>query len=307
MPSYRNAKMLGVLGVVSAIGIASQLSTTGLEAPAQPSILGRGSISLPDRHEFCSTLTRDGRTAYVGIEHGDWQSIVSYSWDGNNWVGPIHILGSPEYSAQDPYLSKDETRLYFTTRVNGHADIGYLQLELDDEWSEPVLLDDPVNSPGNEYYTSFTSEGDLVFASDREKTQRGDYDIYRAHKNKVGFDEPVPFPEGINTIGYEADPFIDPGGRYLIFASTRSGGRGRGDLYLSVALDDDQWSQPIPFDNSINTTAHELCPAMSLDGTEFMFTSDKDIRWVSSTVVDRLVDEFPSENERGVVDRIGQE
>ena len=55
-------------------------------------------------------------------------------------------------------------------------------------------------------------------------------------------------------------------GRYLLFASNRPGGRGRGDRYLSIAAEDGSWSEPIAFDDTINTPGQELCPAVSLGG-----------------------------------------
>lgn len=262
---------------------------------AEPSILGLATISRPDRHEFCSVLSRDRRTAYIGIEHGEWQSIVSYTWDGSGWAGPEHVLGSPNYSAQDPSLSLDESRLYFTTRTNGQADLGFLERTPTGEWGDPVLLSPPVNSTDNEYYTSFTERGDIVFASDRDRTQRGDYNIYRAPFVDGVYGDPIPFPDGINTLGYEADPFIDPAGRYLVFASNRPGGQGRGDLYLSIARQGGDWSEPIAFDNTINTPGHELCPMVTLDGSALLFTRDQDIYWVSTAVINNMIDDYKSQ------------
>jgi len=265
------------------------------EAPNMPEILGASSISMPDRHEFCSVMSSDRTTAYIGIEHGEWQSIVSYKWDGSGWAGPMNVLGTPDYTAQDPFLSLDEQRLFFITRANGNADIGYLESDTTGGWSDPIILGAPVNSADNEYFTSFTQSGDLVFASDRERTQRGDYNIYKSLLVDGDYGDPVPFPEGVNTLGYEADPFIDPAERYLIFASNRPGGRGRGDLYLSIAAEDGGWSQPIAFDETINTSDHELCPVVTLDGSALLFTSNQDIHWVSTTIIEQMITDYKAE------------
>lgn len=234
-------------------------------------------------------MARNRQTIIIGIEHGKWQSLQSYHWGRSGWVGPEELIGSTGYAAHDPYLSLDERRLFFITRARGNADIAFLERGNDGDWSKPLLLDPPVNSSSNEYYTSMTADGAIVFASDRSSTQPGDYDIYRASPDATGFSDPVKFPEGINTDGYEADPFIDPDGRYLLFASNRPGGRGRGDLYLSVTDNSGGWSDPIPFDATINTAGHQLCPLVTLDGSAFLFTSDQDIYWVSSAVIDRMV------------------
>ncbi len=237
-------------------------------------------------------MTRDRQTIIIGIEHGEWQSLISYQWHGSGWGSPDEIIGNPEYPAHDPYLSLDEQRLFFITRARGNADIAFLSRSSHGEWQKPTLLNAPVNSPSNEYYTSMTTDGDIVFASDRSMVQPGDYDIYRASLDAGSFSEPARFPEGINTDGYEADPFIDPDGRFLVFASNRRGGHGRGDLYLSIAEESGGWSDPIPFDDTINNAGHQLCPLVTLDGSALLFTSDQDIYWVSASVIDRMVSSY---------------
>ncbi len=251
------------------------------ESPTVPDILGKGTISLPDRHEFCSTMSRDRQTVYIGIEHGEWQSVVSYEWTGSDWKGPREIVGTPELPAHDPYLSFDEKRLYFTTRANGNAELAYLERQGRDGWGEPVMLKAPVNGEGNEYYTSLTRGGDLVFASDRA----GSFDLYIARRDGDGFRTAEAFPDGINTPGYEADPYIDPDGRYLIFSSARRGGRGRGDIYISHATPGGGWSAPRALGPAFNTSDHELCPMMSADGTSFFFTSKGDIYHVEASTM----------------------
>jgi Tol biopolymer transport system component len=260
---------------------------TGLEPttpPAdQPETLGEGTVSLPDRFEFCSTLTRDRGTLYIGIEHGNWQSIEAYDWDGEGWTGRRHIIGRPDFNAHDPYLSADEQRLYFITANRGSADIAYLQRQADGSWGEPEYLGDEVNGEANDYYSSFTRRGDLYFSSNRGGES---YDIYVA---RPGEEEPKLLPSPVNTSAYEGDPYIDPDGRYLIFASSRRRGLGRGDLYLSVPNGEGGWSYPIAFDERVNTSGHELCPLVSLDGSAFMFTSNEEIRWVSSAIIEEMI------------------
>ncbi|MEO0699153.1 MAG: hypothetical protein AAFY81_05475 [Pseudomonadota bacterium] len=254
----------------------------------QPQVLGEGVVSLADRHEFCQTLSRDGRTLTIGIEHGQWQSIEEYKWDGARWVGPKPIVGKPDYNAHDPYLSADEQRLYFITAVRGDADLAYLPRQADGSWGEAVFLEEPINSGSDDYYTSITKDGAVFLSSSRGGQG---FDLYEAPL-EGGLQEGgqvTRLPDGINTRAYEGDPFVDPDRRYLIFASSRRGGLGRGDLYLSVAEEDGSWSDPIPFDERVNTKGHELCPHVSLDGSAFMFTSNQDIRWVSSAMIDEMI------------------
>ena len=271
---------------------AALVANQAVEAPSppagQPETLGEGTVSLPDRYEYCSTLTPDNRTLYIGIEHGDWQSIEAYDWDGEGWTNRRHIVGSPEFNAHDPYLSADGQRLYFINASRGSADIAYLPLPEDGSWGEPEYLGEWANGPTNDYYSTFTSDGALYFSSNRPKVpggNQGDYDIYIARDGE----EPVRLSSPVNTSAYEGDPYVDPEGRFLVFASNHPRGQGRGDLYLSVADGEGGWSEPIAFDERVNTSGHELCPLVSLDGSAFMFTSNQEIRWVSSAIIDEMI------------------
>jgi len=291
-------RFLGLVGV-SLISAACTLAAadghggTGPVPPKDnPEILGQGIVSKPDRYEYCQTFSRDRKTLTIGIEHGEWQSIESYSWDGSKWTGPTPVVGSPEFNAHDPYLSVDEQRLYFINQSRGSADLAYLPREADGSWGEPVYLGAPINGPGNDYYTSITSDGSVFFSSNREGSARGSYDLYEAKLD--GSSDAIRLPDAINSGWYEGDPYVDPDRRYLIFASNRHGGKGRGDIYLSVGDGEGGWSDPISFDERVNTDGHELCPLVSLDGSAFMFTSNQDIRWVSSVLIEEMIAEHQS-------------
>ncbi|MEO1219833.1 MAG: hypothetical protein AAFY42_00590 [Pseudomonadota bacterium] len=267
---------------------AIALSTTSEPSspPAkQPEILGEGTVSLPDRYEYCSSFTRDRSTLYIGIEHGNWQSIEAYDWSNEGWINRRHIVGSPDFNAHDPFLSEDGQRLYFINASRGSADIAYLPMQDDGTWGEPEYLGDYANGPANDYYSSFTKDGALYFSSNRADEN---YDIYVAREGE----EPIRLPSPVNTEAYEGDPYIDPDGRYLIFASTRRRGLGRGDLYLSIPDGEGGWSYPIAFDERVNTSGHELCPLVSLDGSAFMFTSNQEIKWVSTDLIEEMIAEY---------------
>lgn len=273
--------------LVWTVAMLAQVDAPPMPPEGRSEILGQGTVSRSDRYGYCSSLSRDRRTLYIGIEHGEWQSLESYAWKDGRWSAPTPVLGNPEYNAHDPYLSDDEQRLYFITRARGSADIAYLPKGEDGAWGDPIYLGAPINGPRNDYYTSITRSGDLYFSSNRsEQTQS--YDIYSAPLE--GDAEPVMLPEPINTRAYEGDPFVDPDGRYLIFASNRRGGLGRGDLYLAIAYGEGGWSDPIAFDERVNTSGHELCPLVSLDGSAFLFTSNQDIRWMSTSIIEDMIE-----------------
>ncbi|MEO1731185.1 MAG: hypothetical protein AAFR64_10645 [Pseudomonadota bacterium] len=265
------------------------------EPPANaPEVLGKGIVSKEGRYEYCQTFSRDRRTLTIGIEHGQWQSIEEYSWDGEAWTGPKPIVGKPDFNAHDPYLSADEQRLYFINQSRGSADLAYLPREANGEWGEPVFLEAPINSSGNDYYTSITRDGAVFLSSNRDGSRNGGYDLYEAPLEGGG--EATRLPDSVNSGWYDGDPYVDPDRRYLIFASNRRGGLGRGDLYLSVGDGQGGWSEAIAFDDRVNTSGHELCPMVSLDGSAFMFTSNEDIHWVSAQIIEDMIAAYEADN-----------
>lgn len=85
-----------------------------------------------------------------------------------------------------------------------------------------------------------------------------------------------------------ADVFVDPNEQYLIFCSTKAGGYGRGDLYVSFKKEDGTWSKSVNMGEEINTKHHELCPFVTMDEKYLFYTSDQDIYWVSTKIIDKI-------------------
>jgi hypothetical protein len=75
----------------------------------------------------------------------------------------------------------------------------------------------------------------------------------------------------------------------LIFTSHRSGGYGKGDLYISFRKNDGSWGTPVNLGPHFNTTAYENGSTISPDGKFLFFTRrqdwhtsiDSNIYWVS--------------------------
>ncbi|MEO1027606.1 MAG: polysaccharide deacetylase family protein, partial [Pseudomonadota bacterium] len=250
--------------------------------PSTPEILGPGEVSLKDRFEFGQTITANCKDLFVGIEHGVWQSVEHYRRTEKGWTHIRRIAGSESLSANDPYVTPDGERLYYIRHEGENTQIAYLDRNGVSSWNEPIILPPPVNTPAKEFYITFDVNGDLIFSSNRG---RGDYNLYRAVLQGDKYVSVELLPENINSRGYEADPFIAPDGSYLLFASNRQGGKGRGDIYVSFKQSDG-WSDPKPVE-AINTAAHELCPFVSADGKALYFTSNEDLYVVDTSILDQ--------------------
>jgi len=157
--------------------------------------------------------------------------------------------------------------------------------------SDPINAGRHINTNRNEYYISFTHNGTMYFSSNgyaSDENKRTDYDIYNSKFIDKEFQKPVSLSEAVNTENYEADVFVSPDESYLIFCSIREDGFGRGDLYISFRNSDDSWTKAINMGKAINTHHYEYCPFVTKDGKYLFYTSNHDIYWVSTKIIDNI-------------------
>ena len=262
----------------------------------EPKLFAPNFIST-EESEFGSVFNSKGTEFYFGVDVNGKSEIRYSKIIDTQWSKPETILSHERYGYNDPFLSNDENRLYFISKraLDGKGepkdvDIWYVEKEYE-AWSEPINAGVNINSDGNEYYISFTNDGTMYFSSNSNAPQerkRTDYDIYYSRQIDGEFQKPVPLGSTINTEAYEADIFISPDESYLIFCSTRKDGFGRGDLYISFRNFDGTWATAINMGKKINTQQYEYCPFVTKDGKFLFYTSNQDIYWVSSKIIDEL-------------------
>lgn len=141
------------------------------------------------------------------------------------------------------------------------------------EWLDPEPIPS-INSDANDFHASIGGDASIFFASDREGGM-GRSDIYRAELGIDGYDvsavgSPISSPQS------EADIWVDPGLRYVIFSRTDDpAGYGGDDLWISFA-DGDGWGEPINLGGDVNSAEYEYGPWVSRDGATLFYTTHKD-------------------------------
>jgi Tol biopolymer transport system component len=213
------------------------------------------------------------------------------------WSVPANPLMPLNSEVQDgcPSVSRDGLTIYLASRryddtnPNGTLDIWVShRASLDAPWQTPRPLGSNVNSPtSNELCPSISRDGHaLFFVSDGPilGANCGLRDLYVTRRRDAhddsgwGTPELLPCGEGmINTAAHDWGEVYwesDDGTAYLYLTSTRAGGAGLDDIYVSTRLGEGEWSVVTPM-AALNTSAVDKQPAISRDGLQFIFSSTR--------------------------------
>lgn len=255
-----------------------------------------GIVSMPNRYEFGSIFSKDGTEFYFAMNVNRRAETMRMKLERNGWSKPERFLFDSIYSYNDPFFSPDQKRLYVISDrpLNGSGptkdyDIWYIERK-GNKWSDPINAGPEVNSSGNDYYISFSSDGALYFGSNR-KTDPGaseNYDLHRAAFVNGKFQKAVNLGQPVNTEYYEADVFVSPDETFMVFCGDRPEGMGKGDLYVSFRNEDGTWAKAKNMGDRINTAGHEFCPFITSDGRYLFYTSNGDIFWVDAQIISEL-------------------
>lgn len=133
------------------------------------------------------------------------------------------------------------------------------------DWSEPVNLGPVINTDGREQGPSLSPDDlSLYFVSDRDGGQGGnDIWVSRRACRDCPWQSPANLGSPINTSAADAGPSLSIDGLLLFFHSSRAGGVGGNDIYVSRRTDpndDFSWGPPVLLGTDVNTPTVENRP-----------------------------------------------
>jgi len=268
-------------------------SAAGTQTASDARIFAAGLISTG--HEAAITFTRDGRVVYFArrIERKKPAHIYRSRFRNGEWQPPEQVhLGADSWFDVDPCISPDGKHLFFaSTRPMGVAANGRPSMHIwvaeasGDDWinARPV---ENVNSDSKEGTPTVARDGTLYFFSDRN-AEPGKNSIYVAKLKEGKYQSPVMLPPPVNSGTSDTSPFISPNGRVLLFYSTRPGGKGSADLYVSYNRHG-HWTDPQNLGSVVNTSEEEDNPVVSPDGKQFFLGRNGNIYEVSVSAITAL-------------------
>ena len=244
-------------------------------------------IVSKDGLDFNASFSPDGKSFYFSRSHNGKYLIYESRFNGNQWQeATISHLFDTLYSNTDPFVAPDNALYFISNRPKDKTDTTkdydiYRMVKQADGYAAPEYLTG-VNSDSTEYYVSVASSGNIYFSSYRH----ANLDLYMSKKVANGYEEPVNLGSVINSVFDEHDPLIAPDESFLVYTSTRADGFGEADLYISHKKNG-QWDNPKNMGININTKAYEYCPYLSPDGKYFFYSSEFEVKWISSEILNR--------------------
>ncbi|MCP4437619.1 MAG: OmpA family protein [Aureispira sp.] len=176
-----------------------------------------------------------------------------------------------------PTLTADGRWLIFTSE-QASEDILVSRRKKDDTWTKAESIGNAINTPMNEGMAKFTVCGRTVyFSACAWENVKGGCDIYQAGfdtQNDFGVVDNVEPVKGVNSDRWDSQPAISCDGTTMYFTSSRDGGQGGTDIWISTLGADGIWNVPVNAGPTINSKGDEEAPYIAPDGVTLYFSSD---------------------------------
>jgi hypothetical protein len=269
-PAERYGEERGVADRTASPGIvASQGVTTGFWSLPQ---LVLGGVST-EATECAPAISFQGDRLFFEREVGPYgrnDIFVSFRTD-SGWSAPVNLgppVNTEEFSEGKPYVTASGDTLLFVRQGDIYMSVWD---EKSGNWGEPAPFSDAINDPeANETSPCLSRDGrEFYFVSDRSGGYGWD-DIYVSYRTENGWSEPVNIGPTVNTSENEWYCVISPDGQDLYFVTSRPGGYGNVDLWVSHR-EGDGWSLPVNLGGLVNTSSVSCRPSISASGDTLYF------------------------------------
>jgi outer membrane protein OmpA-like peptidoglycan-associated protein len=209
------------------------------QQPLEPNLF---SIQLKSQfHENAVAFSRDENKIYytrnsteVSNQNGrKVLNIFEATRNQETWTDqhPLPFNGK-DYSCMHPTLTPDGNKMIFASNMPGG--MGGLDLYLiekkEDQWTVPINLGPEVNTPGNEVFPFFHESGTLFFSSDGHRGLGG-FDLFMIDLSGPKWGAVANLGIPFNSEQDDLTFYLNSESNSGFFASGRTGGKGKDDIY----------------------------------------------------------------------------
>lgn len=175
-----------------------------------------------------------------------------------------------------PTVTADDQMLVYTARKGVNPgfdeDIYVTRRDAQGNWAAPASISDKINTSGNEGTTSLSADGRTMVFTSCDRSARGGCDIFFSKRTGDTWSEPVAI-DSVNSDAWDSHPCLSADGNTLFFVSSRAGGYGRYDIYVSRRNRKGIWGYPRNAGPVINTAEDEIMPFLHPNGKTLFFGS----------------------------------
>ena len=199
------------------------------------------------------------------------------------------VFGTPEnlgpqvnstYSDYVGFVSQDGLELYFGSgRPPGseYPDDMWVTKRptREDDWGMPINLGPPLNSSHHEEPQCISADGLELYIDSTRPGGSGGEDLWVAKRDSKEdtWETPINLGPIVNSPTHDYGAWISADGLELHYNSTRDGGFGTHDLYVTRrATKDDEWGMPINLGAEVNGSASDVYPTISDNGLWLLFS-----------------------------------
>ncbi|MHC4431031.1 MAG: LamG-like jellyroll fold domain-containing protein [Planctomycetota bacterium] len=179
-----------------------------------------------------------------------------------------------------PSVSADSLTLYFSSnRPGGHGNLDIwvaTRPTMGDPWEEPMNMGPTINTSSNGEHPSISLDGLTLFFSSNRPGGYGERDLWVTTRSATSqpWSEPVNLGPTVNSSSDDVGPSISADGLELYFQSTRSGGQGYQDTWVtSRTTTSDPWAEPVNLGPYLNSPSADGQPDISANGLILFFRS----------------------------------
>jgi len=208
------------------------------------------------------------KTFQFAVDYAKTRPLGNYRFEPQNMGDSINSSASEYF----PTLTIDGNELIFTRR--GASEDFFGSKKVNGVWTEAKLLEGDINTNMNEGAQNISQDGQwLVFTGCNFPNSYGSCDLYISFLTPEGWSAPENLGR-VNSDAWDSGPSLSPDKRDLYFSSTRPGGYGGADIYVTHLLPNGRWSEPENLGPEVNTIGDEMYPFIHADNQTLYFTSN---------------------------------
>ncbi|MDG2139451.1 MAG: OmpA family protein [Flavobacteriales bacterium] len=221
----------------------------------------------------------------ISGEMGFKSCDYAINWLANPTRYKVEImpLVNSRFSDFSPSFGNGEySEIYFTSSRSGgfsnkvddrtgetFTDIYSSKLNKKGKWSVPIMLEEPINTAGNEGSVVLNKRGTTMYFTkcDVQKKKSLGCNIYVSNRKGKVWGPPTMLQIKVDSNTTLGHPTISEDETTLIFSSDLSGGYGGKDLWIVKQQKRGKWSDPVNLGPAVNTSNDEMFPFLHSDGT----------------------------------------